>query len=60
MTKLVIQPKRLITVKRPSDAWPIITENNISIILNNPLNAVRLQTTQEDLFDDAGQNVGVI
>ncbi len=44
--------------KRPSDAWPIITENNISIILDNPSMPCTTDNAR-DLFDDAGPNVGV-
>lgn len=42
----------------PADAWPIITENNISIILDNPSMPCATDNAR-DLFDDAGQNVGV-
>ncbi|HAN1865709.1 TPA: DUF2591 domain-containing protein [Escherichia coli] len=42
----------------PADAWPIITENNISIILDNP-SMPRATDNARDLFDDAGPNVGV-
>ena len=44
--------------KSPSDAWPIITENNISIILDNPSMPCATDNAR-DLFDDAGPNVGV-
>ncbi|HCO0337624.1 TPA: DUF2591 family protein [Escherichia coli] len=42
----------------PADAWPIITENNISIILDNPSMPCATDNAR-DLFDDAGPNVGV-
>ncbi|EIF0925881.1 phage protein NinX family protein [Escherichia coli] len=42
----------------PADAWPIITENNISIILDNPSMPYATDNAR-DLFDDAGPNVGV-
>ncbi|EJT6089427.1 DUF2591 family protein [Escherichia coli] len=42
----------------PADAWPIITENNISIILDNPLMPCATDNAR-DLFDDAGPNVVV-
>lgn len=42
----------------PADAWPIITENNISIILDNPSMPCATDNAR-DLFDDAGRNVGV-
>ena len=42
----------------PADAWPIITENNISIILDNPAMPCATDNAR-DLFDDAGPNVGV-
>ncbi|EMX6722773.1 phage protein NinX family protein [Escherichia coli] len=42
----------------PADAWPIITENNISIILDNPSMPCATDNARE-LFDDAGPNVGV-
>lgn len=42
----------------PVDAWPIITENNISIILDNPSMPCATDNAR-DLFDDAGPNVGV-
>ncbi|EMP4942749.1 phage protein NinX family protein [Escherichia coli] len=42
----------------PADAWPIITENNISIILDNPSMPCATDNAR-DLFDDAGLNVGV-
>ncbi|WP_097754621.1 phage protein NinX family protein [Escherichia coli] len=41
-----------------ADAWPIITENNISIILDNPSMPCATDNAR-DLFDDAGPNVGV-
>ncbi|HCP3123660.1 TPA: DUF2591 family protein [Escherichia coli] len=41
----------------PADAWPIITENNISIILDNPSMPCATDNAR-DLFDDAGPNVG--
>ncbi|MEL3438872.1 phage protein NinX family protein [Escherichia coli] len=42
----------------PSASWPIITENNISIILDNPSMPCATDNAR-DLFDDAGPNVGV-
>ncbi|HFD1362352.1 TPA: phage protein NinX family protein [Escherichia coli] len=42
----------------PADAWPIINENNISIILDNP-SMPCVTDNARDLFDDAGPNVGV-
>ena len=42
----------------PADAWPIITENNISIILDNPSMPCATDNAR-DLFDDAGPNVCV-
>ncbi|CAM6298985.1 DUF2591 domain-containing protein [Escherichia coli] len=42
----------------PADAWPIITENNISIILDNPSMPCATDNAR-DLFDDVGPNVGV-
>ena len=42
----------------PADAWPIITENNISIILDNPSMPCATDNAR-DLFDDALPNVGV-
>ncbi|EFN4190121.1 DUF2591 domain-containing protein [Escherichia coli] len=42
----------------PADAWPIITENNISIILDNPSIPCATDNAR-DLFDDAGPNVCV-
>ncbi|KXR45695.1 phage protein NinX family protein [Escherichia coli] len=42
----------------PADALPIITENNISIILDNPSMPCATDNAR-DLFDDAGPNVGV-
>lgn len=42
----------------PADAWPIITENKISIILDNPSMPCATDNAR-DLFDDAGPNVGV-
>ncbi|MHA6131426.1 phage protein NinX family protein [Escherichia coli] len=42
----------------PADAWPIITENSISIILDNPSMPCATDNAR-DLFDDAGPNVGV-
>lgn len=42
----------------PADAWPIITENNISIILDNPSMPCATDNAR-DLFDDAGPNVVV-
>ncbi|HAU6770768.1 TPA: DUF2591 domain-containing protein [Salmonella enterica subsp. enterica serovar Solt] len=42
----------------PADAWTIITENNISIILDNPSMPCATDNAR-DLFDDAGPNVGV-
>ena len=44
--------------QNPADAWPIITENNISIILDNPSMPCATDNAR-DLFDDAGPNVGV-
>ncbi|MCN0257617.1 DUF2591 family protein [Salmonella enterica] len=44
--------------ENPADAWPIITENNISIILDNPSMPCATDNAR-DLFDDAGPNVGV-
>ncbi|EGF7372557.1 TPA: DUF2591 family protein [Escherichia coli] len=42
----------------PADSWPIITENNISIILDNPSMPCATDNAR-DLFDDALPNVGV-
>lgn len=42
----------------PADAWPIITENNISIILDNPTMPCATANAR-DLFDDADPVVHV-
>lgn len=42
-----------------SDAWPIITENNISIILDNPTMPCATANAR-DLFDDADPIVSVV
>lgn len=43
----------------PADAWPIITENNISIILDNPTMPCATANAR-DLFDDADPIVSVV
>lgn len=42
----------------PADAWPIITENNISIILDNPTMPCATANAR-DLFDDEDPIVSV-
>lgn len=42
-----------------ADAWPIITENNISIILDNPTMPCATANAR-DLFDDADPIVSVV
>lgn len=42
----------------PADAWPVIEENNISLILDNPTMPCATSNAR-DLFDDDDTEVGV-